>query len=309
MKQTFLLIALFAQAIVSPLQSTSLFTEREEHPFEMGWEREGVRFGFQSDGERVSLALEIPESYWKELPSEGRHLFRKTANGFYLFGFSTFSSDPWDEAKGILARRDASCFGAPLENKGAMPSFIEEEEIKEWVQDKRVIFYTGAGLSIASGIPDMRKLEEQLGFQYSFGDALAKWIYSPEHIGLEIIAFRDACSKGAPSLGHHALSRLAKETNKQILTENLDWMHERVGSYPLRVSKRAVATKESVDDIHAVICIGLSHDDKGFLRWMKEHHPEIKIIAVNPLCPSYLGSEDLWYPGDAHEILPKLLLN
>lgn len=307
MKQTFILIVLFAQAIATPLQS--FFVESDDHPFEMGWEKEGVRFGFQSDGEKVSLALEIPENYWKELSSRDRNLFRKTINESYLFGFSTFSSDPWEEAQGILARRDASCFGAPLENIGAIPSFIEEEEIRGWVQDKRVIFYTGAGLSIASGIPDMRKLEEQLGFQSNFDEALAKWMYAPEHIGQEIIAFRDACSKGAPARGHHALSRLAKETNKQILTENLDWMHERVGSHPLRVSKRVVQTRESIDDIHAVICIGLSHDDKGFLRWMKEHHPEIKIIAVNPLCPSYLGSEDLWYPGDAHEILPKLLLN
>ncbi|MGB9847829.1 MAG: hypothetical protein ACPLKV_01275 [Minisyncoccia bacterium] len=55
-----------------------------------------------------------------------------------------------------------------------------------------------------------------------------------------------------------------------------------------------------------MITIGLSYDDKGFLRWYKENNPNGKIIAINLNQPSYLGNEDFILKGDCQKVVPEI---
>jgi hypothetical protein len=66
-------------------------------------------------------------------------------------------------------------------------------------------------------------------------------------------------------------------------------------------------TTDDIKKIDAIVCIGLSHDDRGFLAWYKLHNPNGIIIALDLKKPSYLGSEDMLILGDLHDTLPHLL--
>lgn len=96
--------------------------------------------------------------------------------------------------------------------------------------------------------------------------------------------------------------------NVRILTENLDCLHESSGIYPYRINAehlRDVVGPEAIREYDAVICIGLSFDDHGFLGWYKEHHPEGMIIAEGLCQPSYLGDDDCILYGDLQDVLPQ----
>lgn len=234
MKWIFTQLALFL-AVLPGLLSAALFAPptfidgNSDHPFEMGYERDGVRFGFYSDGEEVILALEVSQKHWDILNSKERALFRVSERGSYVFGYTSSLKDPWAEAEGIFVRRDASRFDEPLEYHDVFPIEIGKSDLQDWVSGRKVLFYSGAGISKASGIPDMQGLESKLGIAPNIMETVITWVNSPEHIGERVIAFYDACQKGDPSRSHLALSHLAYITNQQILTENLDPMHERMG--------------------------------------------------------------------------------
>lgn len=59
-------------------------------------------------------------------------------------------------------------------------------------------------------------------------------------------------------------------------------------------------------DIDAVVCVGLSHDDRGLLAFYKQHNPAGVIIAIDLKQPNYLGEEDILVMGNLQEIVPKL---
>ena len=168
MKWIFKQLALFSAVFLPGLLSAALFAPPSfvdgcsDHPFEMGYERDGVRFGFHSDGEEVTLALEVSQKQWDNLNRNEKALFRISEAGNYIFGYTNTSRDPWSEAEGIFARRDASRFAEPLEYHNTSPIEIGKSDLQDWVSGRRVLFYTGAGISKASGIPDMQGLERNL---------------------------------------------------------------------------------------------------------------------------------------------------
>jgi|GEM_PF-3107663 len=308
LKQTAIFVALLPGILSAALFAPPTYIEGDsDHPFEMGYEKDGVRFGFYSDGEEVTLALEIGPDNWNTLNSAEQALFQQTGNGHYLFGYTNSYKNPWIEAEGIFERRDASRFGTPLECVNATPVVVDQMELQDWVDGKRVLFYSGAGISKACGIPDMKGLEAKLGIASNIMETVTLWVNSPELIGDNVASFYSACRSGDPSKSHFILSHLAFFTNQQILTENLDQMQEKMSTRPLRISKLEMEKSDEEEEVDAIICVGLSNDDKGFLKVMKQTHPHLKIIAINPACPIYLGSEDFWCPMCAHSFLDSFM--
>jgi hypothetical protein len=171
------------------------------------------------------------------------------------------------------------------------------------------VFYTGAGLSIASGIPSMDELEkslyiERMGEELNAGaiithadEVLENW----NHFCQTIVTAQ-------PSLGHYALALLAQKKGCAIFTENVDYLHQKSGIIPLMVQPHLKQDQDTVffGEIDAIVCIGLSHDDRGLLAFYKECNPAGVIIAIDLKQPNYLGQEDMLLIGDAQKILPTL---
>ncbi len=191
------------------------------------------------------------------------------------------------------------------------PQEMEMAQLVEILKDKKVLFYTGAGISIASGVHSIDQLQQTLGIEMSekVDGLLKKAVANPQGVIDSWEEFTKAAFEKPATPAHQSLGRLAKKLKSQIFTENVDHLQERAGVKAIHLTSQRL--KENVQpewlkNIDAVITVGLSYDDRGFLGWYKENNPNGKIIAINLSQPSYLGNEDFILKGDCQKIVPEL---
>jgi NAD-dependent SIR2 family protein deacetylase len=191
------------------------------------------------------------------------------------------------------------------------PQTIVEDDLISVICNKSIVFYTGAGLSVASGVPSMNQLNDLLGLEEGkpFIDFLREILEHPDQFVEKISIFHNACFYCPPTEAHNALKKLALFKNTKIVTENLDCLHEYSGILPYRIDAKQLREELGSSQLHQIdyiICVGLSYDDRGFLGWYKRHNPKGKIIAINLGNPSYLGDEDLIIREDLQCLIPSL---
>lgn len=193
----------------------------------------------------------------------------------------------------------------------AHPTLINQETLEKIIKSKKVLFYTGAGVSLASNVPAMNELNELLGLEVGEGFIflLENAIESPREFAERIKTFHDACLYSAPTPAHFALRDLSLYNNTRLITENLDCLHEASGIFPYRINAKQLREEvggQTLAQFDYVVCVGLSHDDHGFLGWYKLHNPLGNIVAVDINQPSYLGDEDFWVKADLQILIPNI---
>ena len=191
------------------------------------------------------------------------------------------------------------------------PQEMEIAQLVEIFKDKKVLFYTGSGISIAGGVHSMNQLEEVLGIEMSekVDGFLKKAVTNPQEIIDSLEEFAKAAFENSATPAHQSLGRLAQKLKSQIFTENVDHLQEKAGVRAMYLTGPWLEENvqpEWLRDIDAVVTIGLSYDDRGFLSWYKENNPNGKIIAVNLNQPSYLGNDDFMLRDDCQKIIPEL---
>jgi len=191
------------------------------------------------------------------------------------------------------------------------PQEMEMAQLVEILKDKKVLFYTGAGISIASGVHSMDQLQETLGIEMSekVDGLLKKAVANPQGVIDSWEEFTKAAFEKPATSAHQSLSRLAQKLKSQIFTENIDYLQERANVKATHLTGpwlKENIQPEWLKDIDAVITVGLSYDDRGFLGWYKENNPNGKIIAVNLNQPTYLGNEDFILKGDCQKVVPEM---
>ncbi len=191
------------------------------------------------------------------------------------------------------------------------PQEIEMAQLVEILKDKKVLFYTGAGISIAGGVYNMDQLQETLGIEMSekIDGFLKKAVANPQSVIDLWEGFTKAAFEKPATPAHQSLSRLAQKLKSQIFTENIDHLQERAGVKAIHLTGpwlKENVKPEWLKDINVVITVGLSYDDRGFLGWYKENNPDGKIVAVNLGQPSYLGNEDFILRGNCQKVIPEL---
>lgn len=190
------------------------------------------------------------------------------------------------------------------------PQEIEVAELIEILENKKVVFYTGAGISVSGGVLGMEDLENALGIQETekVDEFTRNFINNPQVIFDVWNKFIKSLDN-PPTEAHKSLAQLAQKLNSKILSENFDRLQEGSGVEAIRISGpwlKENIQPEWLKDIDAVITISLSYDDRGFLSWYKENNLNGKIIAINLGQPSYLGSEDSLLKGDCQKVVPEL---
>lgn len=224
---------------------------------------------------------------------------------FFSYGQKSSYSDKKLHCCSEKADSKAYYLKTPRHCSKASPTKIAKEDI--FLEPKRFIFYTGAGLSRAAGIPIMRELEDCLGLRTQ--DWLTNIQVFPDELLDKIHDFWRACFLTNPTIAHLELKTICQAFDTPLFTENLDALHEKSGWLPHRIDAPSFSKAWEGDffqSIDLVICLGLSQDDKGFLAWYKTQNPKGKILAVNFSMPTYLGSEDLWCQEDVQLLLPYL---
>lgn len=238
----------------------------------------------------------------------------------YLFSFGTEFISKIDIGEYIITREnsqeektgcnDSYYLSTPLNVSQAMPQKITVDGLCFLLESRRFIFYTGAGLSADSGVSTMIGLEASLGLNKQVAvDSLTHAVLQEGEKALNFWKlFCDAMFNARPTKAHIALAKIALEKNVMIFTENFDYLHERSGIMPVRPTKQTVLKNirpSDLEQLEAIVCIGLGRDDKGFLAYYKLHNPGGIIISIDLKQPLYLNSKDYFLEGD----LQKVVLN
>lgn len=185
------------------------------------------------------------------------------------------------------------------------------KDLTEFIKDKKIVFYTGAGISAEAGVYNMTQLKEALGIDQTMPvDGFVRTVLNdPETAQNQFRQFCQSAFENEPSQAHQSLAELAKFKSTKILTENFDLLQERTGIKPYHTE--GASLKKDIDpkwfsDIDAIVCVGLSLDDRGLLAWYKANNPSGKIISLDLNQPTYLGEEDFLVKGDLQKILPEV---
>jgi NAD-dependent deacetylase len=96
---------------------------------------------------------------------------------------------------------------------------------------KKLVVLTGSGISAESGIPTFRDMGG-LWEQYNFVDVASPeaWYNNPELVMRFYNERRKKLLESEPNAGHYGLVELEKYFDVQIITQNVDDLHERAGS-------------------------------------------------------------------------------
>lgn len=192
------------------------------------------------------------------------------------------------------------------------PKQLDVKTAAELIATKNVLFYTGAGISLAGNVDDMGRLIRGLAIPCDVTFKTEYPDYLKAHEQEILTYFTNFChqaSTAQPTNAHQALAHLAQQLHTQIMTENFDFLQQRAGVMPYCITAESLSknvTPQDLQAIDAVICIGLSHDDRGFLGWYKRHNPDGIIIAFDISTPEYLGDEDFLVNGDAQHTIEQL---
>ena len=197
----------------------------------------------------------------------------------------------------------------------ADPQSLTLQECAFLIRQKKILFLTGAGMSIAAGIPTFPELFKDLGFVFTemVDDMVKVALKDPQRISSVVSKFHQSFCEASPTTAHFALAKLAEYKGVQIVTGNVDLLHQRAGIEPYLIGAPHVdfdiekdLTELVAKKIDAIFCIGSSFDFRGFIGRYKKLNPQGLIIAINKEKPKYIGDEDFFVSGDSQEIVPDL---
>ena len=118
-----------------------------------------------------------------------------------------------------------------------VPSFQERiDKLNHMIADaRRIVFFTGAGISTGSGIPDFRSAnglynqthenedppEYMLSMECLYDEPAKFYNYLRNHLDF---------SKAEPNIAHRKISELQLTRTVSVITQNIDGLHEKAGS-------------------------------------------------------------------------------
>jgi NAD-dependent deacetylase len=107
-----------------------------------------------------------------------------------------------------------------------------EDAAKAWRASKAVVALTGAGISVASGIPDFRSSDglwsEFDPMEYA---TLDTFIHEPKKVWEMFLAVSKLVRAASPNPAHTALAELEKAGKLHaVITQNIDGLHQVAGS-------------------------------------------------------------------------------
>lgn len=186
------------------------------------------------------------------------------------------------------------------------------EQLAQMVSMKKIIFYTGAGISVAAGVAAGPQLAKTTGIRGDGSlESLRNRMQNAEAILNCFKQFFAAAFTAQPTKAHTALAQLALTNKCQVLTENFDLLHERSGIHPYKFLAKGIARfdadfgTESLRDIDAIICIGMQNDNRGLLAKYKELNPAGTIVAFDLKRPQFIvDNDDVLVEGDLQQTFP-----
>jgi hypothetical protein len=193
---------------------------------------------------------------------------------------------------------------------------VDVVELARRIRGKPLVAFTGAGLSLAAGIPTFEGkggLQEQFPIDdYRFPGAVAgRMIHRPRETALILGKFYTRFMTAYPTQAHTALAELEENGRlKHIITGNFDNLHERAGSRKVHINepKYFKSSDEGwawIQEGQVALVTGVSMDaDNGLLDYARDNG--LQIAVIDPGRPSFMHAKDWFIEGLSEDILPEL---
>ena len=192
---------------------------------------------------------------------------------------------------------------------------ISVEEFISRIREKPLVAFTGAGISLSSGIPTFAGrggLADHFPLVEPFPGEVAKWMIDcPFKLAETLGAFQAGFITAQPNPAHVALSQLEQnQVLHHVITGNGDLLHERAGSRKVHYKGAVhfVGADEGwtwIREGEAMLIIGVARDEHGIISYARDN--SIQIIAIAPDRPNFLCEGDWFVQGQAEEVLPSLV--
>lgn len=152
-------------------------------------------------------------------------------------------------------------------------------------QARRVVFFTGAGVSAESGIPTFREAQTGLWARFRPEELASPEAFreNPQRVWDWYAWRRSACLAARPNPAHHAIAALQRQWPDSVLiTQNVDGLHRRAGS---------VEPLELHGTLHRLACFACGRDAGD---WPENPPPSVPRCA----CGGLLRPAVVWF-GEA----------
>lgn len=227
----------------------------------------------------------------------------------------------WHKCARMRDQSNNETSASKKELKPSQPTRITPVELAQFLCKERTVVLTGAGLSVAAGIPHFTGID---GFETTLGfdgkDILAdlfpqRLLLAPQEVirarGNYTVDFITA----SPTYGHKIL-KIWEDLGivSFIITTNADRLHHKAGSqkviqiaYGHEIEQHLVEGTETwkrIDEATMMIVIGISRDAHGLIRYATDK--KLKIVGISPNQPAYLGEGNFWICSDAQDTLKKV---
>jgi uncharacterized protein len=205
-----------------------------------------------------------------------------------------------------LPRHVRALRAAPPSPRPPPPAHARQrlDEVAAFVARRQVIVYSGAGVSVESGIPAFAgagSLDEHLGLHEPFpGEVLARMLACPASLADDLRRFQTRLATARPGIAHRLLASLERAgVVSLVVTTNIDMLHELAGS--AAVLSPAQLRAAPATGATALLVLGVSRDDDGVIAWARG--AGLRVIAADPEPPEYLGDGDWYVQADASTVL------
>ena len=219
------------------------------------------------------------------------------------------------EASGDPVEDRAHYYPVSVSQAPGKAESISPEAFISRIRGKSLVAFTGAGISLSSGIPTFAGrggLADHFPLVEPFPGEIAKWMIDcPLKLAETFGAFQAGFIVAQPNPAHMALSQLEQaQVLRHVITGNADLLHERAGSRKVhgKGAVHFVGTDEGwawIQEGEAMLVIGVARDEHGFISYARKN--SIQIIAIAPDRPNFLCEGDWFVQGRAEAVLPPLV--
>lgn len=180
----------------------------------------------------------------------------------------------------------------------------QSSEIAVEIRDRKVLLFTGAGISLASGLPDLDELSLLVQSILTPVDSYFRDLLrgtKTERL-MKARQYVSAFTQSEPNRAHWVIAELCKTHGWQLATGNFDGLHEKTGVTPIFQNSDEVVIPD-LGTYDVMITVGLRDGIGRVADEYRKLNPYGRIIAINPEPPWYLGSNDIFVSGSSDEVL------
>ncbi len=277
---------------------------------ERGWSRQGTaRFALEEERARFTIELSTEPLYGHT----ALHVVSRYGEVRDLLD-ERWPKDMAKHTRMAVSERTAISGTTRVAPGRASPGVTVRDVafLEAFLMGKRIVAFTGAGVSEASGIPtiagDGRSGIPVPLYEPFPGEALGWMVGRPRELALALGSGQVRFVLAKPGPAHRALAGLERTGRiERLVTSNYDGLQERAGSRRVESPESFLETLTvpGACDGAVLLVVGVSEDHYGVIG--RARAAGMRVAVIDVAAPDYMRAGDVFVRGLAEEVLPPLV--